>query len=364
MSITVLNYMDQTLVDSVTTAAAERAAAEKKAAEEAALSTNSDFSTVLNESSQSYSNTESASNVVYPEDLDSIFEEAANTYGVSSDLLKAIAKAESGFNANAVSHAGAVGIMQLMPATAASLGVSNSYNPYENIMGGAKLISQLLIKYNGNTSLALAAYNAGSGNVDKYGGIPPFTETQNYVRKVLSYLNGTFSTSSEASGLVDNTTSELTNTLQSLLSRNGLSQNVLDLLVSLLNQSTGSSAASTTGSTDSAATDSTDTSTDTDESVISSVDYIIPETTVPVITVPTDDTTPAEEVPVEEIPTEEVPVEEAPTEEIPVEEVPAEEIPAEEIPVVDTAATGELPVEEIPSEEISAKDTTLEENTI
>ena len=82
-----------------------------------------------------------------------------------------------------------MGIMQLMPATASSLGVSNAYDARENILGGAKYISQLLQQYQGDTSLALAAYNAGSNNVNKYGGIPPFTETQNYVSKVLGYYN-------------------------------------------------------------------------------------------------------------------------------------------------------------------------------
>ena len=120
--------------------------------------------------------------------LNDIFEKAADTYGVSVDLLKAIGYAESGFRPDATSHCGAQGIMQLMPATAKSLGVTDAYDPEQNIMGGAKYISSLLKKYNGNTSLALAAYNAGSGNVAKYGGIPPFKETQNYVVKVTKYM--------------------------------------------------------------------------------------------------------------------------------------------------------------------------------
>lgn len=119
--------------------------------------------------------------------LESIFQRAADKYNVDVNLLKAIAKAESAFNPNVTSHAGAMGIMQLMPATAKSLGVKDAYDPEQNIMGGAKLISQLLKQYNGNTQLALAAYNAGSGNVKKYGGIPPFKETQNYVIKVQKY---------------------------------------------------------------------------------------------------------------------------------------------------------------------------------
>lgn len=122
-------------------------------------------------------------------ELNAIFDEAAEKYGVDAKFLKSIAKCESDFDPACVSHSGATGIMQLMPATAAELGVSDSYDPYQNIMGGAQYISELLDKYNGDTSLALAAYNAGSGNVAKYGGIPPFTETQNYVKKVLGYYN-------------------------------------------------------------------------------------------------------------------------------------------------------------------------------
>ena len=122
-----------------------------------------------------------------PSELESYFKEAAEKYNVDVNLLKAIAKAESNFNPNAVSSAGALGIMQLMPSTASSLGISNAYNAKANIMGGAQVIAANLKKYNGDVSLALAAYNAGSGNVDKYGGIPPFKETQNYVKKVMNY---------------------------------------------------------------------------------------------------------------------------------------------------------------------------------
>lgn len=132
----------------------------------------SDFSSYLGES----------------ESLDNIFDKASDKYGVPVNLLKAIGKAESGFNKNAVSRCGAQGIMQLMPATARALGVSDSFDAEQNIMGGAKYMAGLLKKYNGNTTIALAAYNAGGGNVSKYGGVPPFSETQNYVKKVTEYM--------------------------------------------------------------------------------------------------------------------------------------------------------------------------------
>ena len=122
--------------------------------------------------------------------LDAYFEEASEKYNVDVKLLKAIAHAESNFNPNATSSSGAMGVMQLMPSTAKSLGITDAYNAYDNIMGGAKVISQHLANYNGDVSLALAAYNAGSGNVAKYGGVPPFTETQNYIKKVLAYYEG------------------------------------------------------------------------------------------------------------------------------------------------------------------------------
>lgn len=122
--------------------------------------------------------------------MDAIFEEAASTYNVSVNLIKAVAKAESGFNPSAVSKSGAIGVMQLMPSTARSLGVTDPYDARQNIMGGTKYLRQNLDRFNGNVSLALAAYNAGPNAVQKYGGIPPYQETQNYVKIVTSYMGG------------------------------------------------------------------------------------------------------------------------------------------------------------------------------
>lgn len=117
-------------------------------------------------------------------DYEEIISEASTKYNVPEKLIHSVIQIESNYNSNATSYAGASGLMQLMPTTARSLGVQDVFDPSDNIMGGTKYLSQLLTKYEGNIELTLAAYNAGPGNVEKYGGVPPFKETENYVEKV------------------------------------------------------------------------------------------------------------------------------------------------------------------------------------
>lgn len=117
--------------------------------------------------------------------FDGLIREAAEAQGMDPALIKAVIDAESSFNPDAVSSAGAMGLMQLMPGTAEALGVSDAFDPRQNILGGTRYLKGLLDRFDNDPKLALAAYNAGPGRVKQYGGIPPFTETQTYVSRVL-----------------------------------------------------------------------------------------------------------------------------------------------------------------------------------
>lgn len=122
--------------------------------------------------------------------LESMVERVAARYGLDSDLLKAVVKVESDFNPLAVSSTGAMGLMQLMPGTAKTLGVTNPFDPLENLDGGARYLKSMMERFNGDLNLALAAYNAGPGAVEQYGGVPPYEETLSYIRKINRLLRG------------------------------------------------------------------------------------------------------------------------------------------------------------------------------
>ena len=118
-------------------------------------------------------------------DIDALIEQYSAKNGLDSAFVKAVIKQESGFQPKVTSHCGAMGLMQLMPATASSLGVTDAYDPEQNIAGGTKYLKGLLDRFGGNKSLALAAYNAGPNAVANYNGIPPYKEKQNYVKNII-----------------------------------------------------------------------------------------------------------------------------------------------------------------------------------
>jgi soluble lytic murein transglycosylase-like protein len=122
------------------------------------------------------------------EAYEAIIQEAAKLYEIDPGLIRAVMQAESAFHPYIVSRAGAEGLMQLMPDLADEMGVTDSFDPRDNIMGGARYLKQLLDQHNGNIALTLASYNAGPGNVKRYGGVPPFKETRNYVKTIKGIL--------------------------------------------------------------------------------------------------------------------------------------------------------------------------------
>ncbi len=136
----------------------------------------------------SYSGKSSCVGNASTSEIDGIIEQVSQKVGIDQNLVKLVAKAESGKDQSCVSNRGAIGVMQLMPDTARGLGV-NPYNTSQNIEGGAKYLKEMLGQFNGDVAKALAAYNAGPGAVKKYGGIPPYKETQNYVKKIMKEYN-------------------------------------------------------------------------------------------------------------------------------------------------------------------------------
>ena len=153
-----------------------------------------DFQSILDSKLSSVEKTNSASKTFTPNNthlatrgnIENLIEKYSEKNGLDKDFVKALVKQESGFNPNATSKCRAMGLMQLMPGTAQGLGVTNPYDVEQNIAGGTKYLRSMIDRFNGNEKLALAAYNAGPNAVKKYNGIPPYQETQNYVKNVMS----------------------------------------------------------------------------------------------------------------------------------------------------------------------------------
>lgn len=145
----------------------------------------SDFQNILNASMNASTGFDYGEDVSTGE-INELIDTYSQKNGLDADFVRAVVKQESGFNEKATSRCGAAGLMQLMPGTAKGLGVTNPYDAEQNVKGGTKMLANLLKTYGGNKELALAAYNAGGGAVKKYGGIPPYGETQRYVKNVLN----------------------------------------------------------------------------------------------------------------------------------------------------------------------------------
>jgi soluble lytic murein transglycosylase-like protein len=147
-----------------------------------------DFQSILDASMNTNEGSGSGEEVSNTE-VNELIDKYAQKNGLDADFVRAVVKQESGFNEHATSRCGAAGLMQLMPGTAKGLGVINPYDAEQNVKGGTKMLSNLMRTYGGNKELVLAAYNAGGGAVKKYGGIPPYGETQRYVKNVLNIYN-------------------------------------------------------------------------------------------------------------------------------------------------------------------------------